>query len=265
MDAFQYDNIIHWGIAALILIAGVVAIKVLMSIVTKALMKSPLDAALYKFICNGLKTILWIVLLGTLLSWLGVPISTFVAIVGVAGAAVALALKDSLGNVVGGFIILLSKPFRKGDFIEVNNVTGKADQIDLLFTTMRTVDNKIVYLPNGLLSTSVIVNSTLAQNRRVDCRFSISYDSEIDKAKEILSVIAEQNELIRSNPEPIIGVADLLNGCINIDMKVWCETDHYWTVKYFLEENVKIAFDEAGIEIAHSPMDVYIKVTNGRN
>jgi len=144
--------------ALLLLLAGWIVIKIVQSLLRRALKKTPIDPALYKFVSHAAGVVLWVLLIGTLLAWLGVPISTFVAVVGVAAAGIALALKDSLANVAGGIIILFSKPFKNGDFVEVANRSGRVDQIDLLFTTLIAPDDKIVYVPNGLLATSVIVN-----------------------------------------------------------------------------------------------------------
>ena len=149
----------HWLIAAVLLLLGWIVIKAILKVVERALRKSPLDAALYKFISNSIAAVLWVLLIGSLLSWVGVPVSTFVAVVGVVGAAVALALKDSLANVAGGIIILFAKPFKNGDRIHVQNVTGNVDQIDLLYTTLRTPEGEVILVPNGLIGTSVITNA----------------------------------------------------------------------------------------------------------
>jgi len=259
MSEKTWDMLIHWGSAAAILIGGLIVIKILLRICMRTLKRTSLDEALHTFIINGLRVALYLVLAVTLLGYLGIPTSTFVAVLGAAGAAIALALKDSLGNVAGGIIILVTKPFGREDFIELNGITGVVESIDLLFTSLRTMDNKVIRVPNGTISTSVLINYSERKERRVDCTFGISYDDDIQKAKDLLASVAESCPQALLDPEPFIGVAGQMESCVNLDLKVWCKTDDYWTVKYFLEENVKLAFDEAGISIPFPQMDVHIK------
>ena len=248
-----------WLIVALMIIIGFIVIKILDSLTAKALNKSSIDPTLHKFIRHGVVAICWIVLIGVALPYIGVSLSTFIAVLGVAGAAIALALKDSLGNIAGGIIIIVSKPFKKGDTVEISGTIGTVDQIDLIFTTLLTPDNRMAYIPNGKLSTSTIVNYTSEERRRVDCKFGVSNKSCLQKAKEILWSTAEKNDLIMKDPAPVIGIAEQSDGMVYIDMRVWCATENVLSVKYFLEENVKMAFDEAGIETQTPYVNVYIK------
>lgn len=261
MIKFETDAelLLPWLIAAGMLIAGFIAIKIISRIVKRTLKKTALDAALHRFIYHGVGGACWIVLIGTILSYLGVPLSTFITVLGVAGAAIALSLKDSLSNIAGGVIIMISQPFKKGDFIETGSEKGSVDGIDLLMTTLLTVDNKVVHIPNGMLSTSVIINYSSEDRRRVDCVFGIGASSSVSKAKDILSAVTEQNEMILDSPAPVIGVADQSDGIVFIDMKVWCMTNNYAAVKYFIEETVKAAFDEAGIETPIPHINVHTK------
>jgi small conductance mechanosensitive channel len=251
--------IIPWLVVALIFLIGWVAIKILSKVTVKTLKKSSIDPTLHKFIHNGLVVVCWIVLIGIALPRVGISLSTFITVLGVAGAAIALALKDSLGNIAGGVIIIVSKPFKKDDTVEIGGVVGKVDQIDLVFTTLLTFDNKMVYVPNGNLSTSTIINYSSEEKRRVDCRFGVSGMSSIQKVKEILGVVAEQNDLIFKEPSPLIGIAEQSDGIVFIDLRVWCSTADSLDVKYFLEENVRIAFDEAGIEMQTPHINVHIR------
>ena len=181
------------------------------------------------------------------------------SIAGAAGAAIALALRDSLANVAGGFMIIITKPFSKDDLIDVGEVSGKVEKIDLFLTTLKTYDNKTITIPNGLINTSILVNHSKESRRRVDCTFSIGYGNDIGKAKEILAAVCDACPDIIKEPAPVIGVANHGDSAVIMDVKAWCETDDYWDVKYFLEENVKIAFDEHDIEIPYPQMDVFIK------
>jgi small conductance mechanosensitive channel len=130
--------------------------------------------------------------------------------------------------------------------------------IDLLVTTLKTVDNKVITIPNGTITTSVLVNYSREEMRRVDCQYGISYEADIVKAKDVLLAVAESNPYIFADPEPIIGVAAHQDSCVLLDLKVWCSTSRYWDIKYYLEEQVKLAFDEAGITIPYPQMDVRV-------
>lgn len=245
-------------LAVVVLIAGVMLIKGILKLITKALDKSTLDASVHKFLITAARYGLYILLAVVILTSLKVPTTPLVTMMGACGAAVALALKDSLGNIAGGIIILANKPFLRGEFIEIGGVSGSVQSIDLLVTTLKTADNKVITIPNGTITTSVLINYSREEMRRVDCQFGISYDSDIVKAKDVLMAIAESNPYVFADPEPIIGVAAHQDSCILLDMKVWCSTTRYWEIKYYLEEQVKLAFDEAGITIPYPQMDVRV-------
>ena len=255
------DILLDLGGAVLILMFGAIAIKLILRFEKKILEKSTLDESVYRFILNASKAALWIVLVIALLPMLGIPVASLVTVLGAGGAAIALALKDSLGNVAGGILILINKPFVRGDTIELGDVTGVVDEIDLLTTQLHTADNKIVTVPNGTITTSVLINYSREDVRRVDCQFSISYEADILQAKEILYNVTLCDERIFRDEEhePIIGVAEHGDSGILLDLKVWCSTSDYFDVKYYLGENVKLAFDEAGIEIPYQTMDVHIR------
>lgn len=242
----------------LIILFGFIAIKVLMRITKKTLERSTLDESTYTFILNVLKVLLYIILIVVILGYLNVPTAPLVTVLGAGGAAIALALKDSLGNIAGGILILVNQMFKKGDVIEVNGKEGYVDSIDLFVTTLKTYDNKVVTVPNGVITTSVIVNYSKEDMRRVDCVFGISYDSDIEKAKDVLLAVTESCPLILNEPEPIIGVKEHQDSAIAIDLKAWCKTSDYWTVWYFLAEQVKLAFDEANISIPYPHVDVHV-------
>lgn len=244
----------------LMIIIGLIAVKIIMYITGRALKKSEnADPSVYKFVTNAVKAVCLIVLITMCLGAIGIPLSTIVAVLGAAGAAIALALKDSLANVAGGLMIIINKPFTRDDYIDVGDVSGKVQNIDLFLTTLKTYDNKTITIPNGLINTSVLVNHSRESKRRVDCTFSIGYSTDISEAKDILMTVCQSNPAICKDPPPLIGVANHGDSAIVMDVKAWCETDDYWDVKYFLEENVKVAFDKNGIEIPFPQVDVHVK------
>lgn len=241
-----------------ILIVGLILIKVILKITRKALTKTTLDGAIYTFILSAVKIVLYVVLVVVLLTQLKVPTAPLVTVLGACGAAVALALKDSLGNIAGGLLILVNKPFKKGDVIDAAGISGSVENIDLFVTTLKTVDNKVIIVPNGTLNTSVIVNYSAEQLRRVDLKFGVSYDADLTRAKEILEAVAQSNPDICKEPAPFIGVASHQDSAVLIDLKVWCLTEKYYDVQYYLTEQVKLAFDEADISIPYPQLDVHV-------
>ena len=257
------DKLIEMGESAvkliLLIIVGLILMRIIMKITRKTLNKSNADPVVYTFVQNAVKVICLIVLITMCLGAMGIPMSTVVAVLGAAGAAIALALKDSLANVAGGVMIIITQPFSKDDHIDIGDVSGKVEKIDLFLTTLKTFDNKTITIPNGLINTSVLVNHSKENLRRVDCTFGIGYSNDIGEAKEILKTVCDANSDIIKEPAPVIGVANHGDSAVILDVKVWCETDVYWDVKYFLEENVKLAFDEHGIEIPYPKLDVHIQ------
>ena len=244
--------------ALLILILGLIVIKIVLHIVRKTLEKSSLDEVLYHFIIKIAKIALWVILILLIMECFGFKASSLLTMLAAAGAAIALALKDSLANVAGGIMILINKPFSQDDYVDIDGAMGKVKKIDLFVTHLHTYDNKVITIPNGIVNTSILTNYTQEDMRRVDCKFSVSYDSDIKKVKDILSGIAESNPMIMKEPEPVIGVSEHGDSGIIMDLLAWCSTEDYYDVKYYLEEEVKMAFDREGIEIPFPQMDVRI-------
>jgi len=252
-------NLLEHGImTVVVLLAGLLLIKFILGMTKKTLKKTSLDGAIHTFILSAMRIILYIVLVVVLLGVLEVPTTPLITVLGAGGAAIALALKDSLGNIAGGLLILVNQPFRKGDEIDIDGTYGEVEQIDLFVTTLRTYDNKVITIPNGSINTSVIVNYSLRERRRVDCKFGISYDSDLALAKSVLLEVAASNPDIYKDPAPFTGVASHGESSVVLDLKVWCDTDKYYSVKYYLTEQVKLAFDEANISIPYPQMDVRV-------
>ena len=260
---FESDKPLELGMLALNLVItiviGLIVIKLILSLTRRALKRSSLDVVLYTFIVNAIKAVSVIILVTMCLGILGVQMSTIVAVLGAAGAAIALALKDSLANIAGGVMIIVTKPFSRDDYIDIGTVSGKVKDIDLFLTTLRTYDNKTITVPNGLVNTSILVNHSKEDIRRVDCKFGVSYESDIKLAKQLMREICESSDLIMNEPKATIGVSRHDDSSVIMDMFAWCRTEDYWTVKYFLEEEVKRVFDENGIEIPYPHMDVKLK------
>ncbi|MCQ2545084.1 MAG: mechanosensitive ion channel family protein [Clostridia bacterium] len=242
------------------LVGGIIGTLIITFILKRVLQKSErVDNAFVKFCINAVKVACITILVAIILQMLGVQMSTIVAVLGAAGAALALALRDSLANIAGGFMIIVTHPFKEGDLISVNEDRGRVEHIDLFLTTLRTLDYRTVTIPNGLINTSVVYNESNQELRRVDCFFNISYDSDIDKAKEILYRICEDGPLISMEREPWIGVLKHEDSGLVLECLAYCKEGDQWDANYYLNETVKKEFDKAGIEIPYPHVDVIMK------
>lgn len=255
------DNL---AVSLVILLAGWMVIRLILRIVRKTLEKSTLDQVLYHFILKIIKIVLWVLLILMVLERFGFKASSLLTVLAAAGAAIALALKDSLANVAGGIMIMVNKPFIQDDYVDINGNMGKVKKIDLFVTHLHTYDNKVITIPNGMINTSVLINYTKEDIRRVDCKFGVGYDADLEEVKAILKDIVASSDMMFSDPQPRIGVAEHGENCVYMDVLVWCSTDNYWDVKYYLEEEVKLAFDKAGIAIPYPQMDVHIVSNNSK-
>jgi len=237
--------------AILIWIIGSWIIKKILKTTRKVMTKSNYEESLQKFLTNllgwGLKILLIITLLGTL----GVPTTSFAAIIAAAGLAVGLALQGSLGNFAGGVLIMIFKPFKIGDLIEAQGELGVVKRIEIFTTKLTGLSNREVIIPNGALSNGNIINYTTEGTRRVDLTFGVSYDSDIKKAKEVLMTVLTSHQKVLKTPEPTVNVSALADSSINFAVRPWCNSEDYWAVYFGITENVKEALDKAGIEIPY--------------
>lgn len=246
-------------LSIIILVVGLIIIKLLMGVVKKILKKSKLDPICHKFVRSLLQITLYILIIIIALSTLGVDMTSLVAMLGVAGLAVGLAVQDSLANLAGGFILLFTKPFKVGDFIEIAGISGTVKHINILQTKLNTIDNKAIFIPNGQVSSAKIINYSAEPLRRLDLTFSIGYSDDVTKAKTLLSEIIDKNEYVIKDPEPVIRMSEHSESSIKIIAKVWVNTEHYWDLNYDLLEQVKQSFDSNNISIPFRQLDINIK------
>lgn len=245
--------------AIIIYIAGKIIAKILLHIIDKAMGRSRMDETAQGFLRSLISIIFTAFVIVITLSTLGIPMTSIVTTIGAAGVAVALALQNSLSNVAGGFLILLNKPFVKGDFINTNGNEGTVEDISILSTKLLTLDNKVIYIPNSMISGNTLVNYSREEKRRVDLKFSISYEEDFREAIKIISGVIAEHELILTEDDPFVRVSDLSASSVDITVRVWTKTPDYWTVYFDLIEQVKTAFDKNGIEIPYSKLDVNLK------
>ena len=194
-----------------------------------------------------------------LIGFVGIDTSGLAALVVSLGACIGLALNGALSNLAGGILIILTRPFRVDDFIEAQGHSGTVEDIHITTTKIRTGDNKIVYIPNGPLSSGTIVNYSVKDTRRVDFTFSIGYGDDFEKAKAIVMDICTSHELVLDDPAPMVRVSSHSASSIDLVTRVWVKSGDYWTVNFDILEAVKSAFDKEGIEIPFNQLDVHVK------
>lgn len=235
--------------AFLILFVGLYAIRLINRIIRKIMVKRHLDPTLTKFLADILLWALRILLFVTFISKLGIETSSFVAILGAMGLAVGLSLQGSLSNFAGGMLIIVFKPFKVGDTIEAQGVIATVVEIQIFVTKLVTGNNQTVFVPNGALSNGNIINYSMQGERKADLTFSVSYDSDIKKAKDILLDVLIKNPKILKSPPPEVFVKNLSASSIDFAVRPWAKNENYGAVFSETLENCKIALDEAGIAI----------------
>lgn len=239
-------------------------IKWVLKLTTKALNKGKIEPIVVKFIYSIIKVGLYVLLFIAIVSILGIPTTTFVTLFGTVTLSVGLALQGSLANFAGGVLILIFKPFKVGDYIVACGDEGTVVGIDVFYTKLATVDNKMIVIPNGTLANSSVKNVSAMDIRRVDVQVGISYESDITAAKKVLMGIIDKNDnIIRDKPVNVF-VASLDASQVTLETRVWVSADKYWDTKWAFIEQYKLALDEVGIEIPFNQLSVTIKNTQGQ-
>lgn len=244
--------------AAFILVVGLAVIKRLVGLLRKVLKKRGVEETLLPTLTGVVRIMLIIVLLIAVIDQFGADTTGLVAVLGSLGLAIGLALQGSLANFAGGILILVLKPFKNGDVINVNGETGAVESISIVTTTMKTPDNRVIYMANGAVAGATIINFTEEEDRRLDMVFGIGYDDNFDKAKEILLQIAADDDRIFSDPEPFARVTNLGDSSVDVTTRFWLKGSDYWAVKFDLIEKVKKTFDAEGISFPYPQRDVHL-------
>ncbi|MBU5458811.1 mechanosensitive ion channel family protein [Anaerostipes sp. MSJ-23] len=248
-------------VGLLIIFVGFKLIQILVKIVKTALEKADIDYGVISFSCSFLKIALRCVVIFMAVSNVGVGVSSIVALLGSAGVAVGLALQGTLSNVAGGVLLLILKPFQVGDYIVLTGTEceGQVAAMDIFYTKLKTVDNRVIVIPNGTLSNSNLINNTKQDKRLIDISVGISYDADIREAKRILKEIAAKETRILDEEGVNIFVSSLADSAVMMGIRCWVPTEDYITTKWQLNEEIKLKFDEEGIEIPYQKLDVCIK------
>ncbi len=244
--------------AVVILLIGIGVSKLAGKLTIRALVRKNVDPSVHRFIKTIIVFIVNTVFVLTALSTLGLNVNSFLAAIAAGGVAAGLGLQSSVSQFASGLQILVNHPFRSGDYIDIGSVSGIVKEITLMYTALVTLDNKRVIIPNSTITSSNLINYTAEKLRRIDLVYSVSYDADIGKAKQSLLEVARGNERIKENPAPIIAVCEHAASSINIACQVWCDPSDYWEVFYYMQESVKRKFDEDGISIPYSQLDVHL-------
>ena len=235
--------------AILILFVGLYAIRLINRMVRKIMVNRDLDPTLSKFLADILLWTMRVLLFVTFISKLGVETSSFVAILGAAGLAVGLSLQGSLSNFAGGMLIILFKPFRVGHTIEAQGVIGTVCEIQIFVTKLTNANNQTIFIPNGILSNDTIINYSMEGNRRADLTYSISYDTNIKLAKDIVMNVLKNNPHVLESPEPAIVIKSLTDSSIQLAVRPWAKLEDFFQMSSDVLEDCKEAFENAGIVI----------------
>ncbi len=245
-------------IAIVVFILGRMVAKKLAGLTKKLMNKSDVDETLTTFLRNIVYYILIAAVTVMALGQAGINVTSFLAILGAAGLAIGLALKDSLSNFAAGVLLILLKLFKKGDYITAASSSGTVTAINIFNTVLTTPDNKVIIVPNSSVLSGTIVNVTANDTRRVDLVMGIGYDDDLLKAKQLLKKIISEEPRVLAEPATLIEVLELADSSVNFAVRPWCKTEDYWGVYYALTEKVKLVFDLEGISIPYPQTDVHL-------
>lgn len=258
------EKALHLGVrvllALLAFIIGVQLIRLIRKIVKKSMNRAGAETGAVQFVDSFIKAALYVLLVLMIASSFGLEAASIVAVLGSAGVAIGLAVQGSLSNLAGGVLILLLKPFRVGDYIMESSTghEGTVTEIQIFYTRLLTADNKAVILPNGQLANNSIVNITSQKERRMDIVVGISYQADLKRAKEVLETVLREDEAVLKERDMLVFVSDLGSSSVNLGVRCWFRQEDFWSGKWRVTENCKLALDAAGIEIPFNQLDVHV-------
>ncbi len=257
-----WEKLIAFGIqllaAIVIFVVGRFVLKHIRKFIVKLLEKKSVDAAAVRFLDSLLKVIGYIVILMIIFEQVGVKTTSLVTLLGTAGLSVGLALQGSLANFAGGVMILINKPFKVGDYIKVMDAEGVVREMNIIYTTLTTVDNKHVKIPNGNLANSVITNYTYDEYRRIDLEVSVSYDDDIKKAVDVAKATMEASEYFIASKDNAVVTKSLEDSSVVIEIRMWVSTPDYWPARFDLIHRIKEDYEGNEITIPYNQLDVHL-------
>ncbi len=249
-------------IGLIILFIGCKIVNLIAKSIRKTMIKRNVDKTIthvtHSVLRKGLKIVLFVCFLG----YVGIDTAAFASLFAAIGVGISLAMQGALSNFAGGLVILVTRPFKLGDFVEAQGVSGTVEDIEMFYSYFKTPDNKVIMIPNGTLANGTIINYSLKDTRRVDLLFSVSYDVDFNKAKEVIRNVALANDKVLQSPEPFIRVKEQADSSINITCRLWSKNEDYWDVYFYMMEEVKLAFDREHIDVPYPQLDVHVKDFN---
>lgn len=256
-----WPSVIDYAARVLLIIVGFFICKLIIKLIVKGIIKwlekKEVKNTFHSFIISIFKATVWIVLLMIFLQILKVPLSPLVAVLGTLGLGIGLALKDHMANIAGGIMIAVNKQFSVGDYIKCADAEGFVEGVELFFTRIKTMDNKVIFVPNAVFTNNVFYNYTKENMRRVDISIGVSYSSSVEAVKDILLALMDSNEMIKKEPAAFAGVTGFGDSSVNLTVRAWTDTSNYWDVYFYINETLKKEFDKKGIEIPFPQLDVH--------
>lgn len=244
--------------AVVIFVVGFFIVKYAVKLVGKMLGKSKLEGSIKGLITIAAKALMFFLLALIVADSLGINTTSFIAMFSVVGLAFSLAIQNVLANVAGGVILAVTKPFHDGDFVEIGTNSGTIQAVNLIYTTIKTNDNKVIHIPNGIMTASNITNYSEEKTRMVDLTFTASYDTPVQLVREALLEATASVEGILSDPAPFVNVKTYGDSSISYYLRVWCKTENYWPVHHAVNEAVKESFDRNGVEMTYNHVNVHV-------
>ena len=241
-----------------LLIVCLIIIKIILALVDRSFRHLNLDNSLKAFLRSGIKILLLFLMLLIVMGSLNIPVTSLVAVLSVVGLALSLAIQNLLSNVAGGLQLLSTKPFTVGDFIDAGGVSGTVSETGMFYTKLKTVDNKLVQVPNSQIAGEKIINYSSEENRRVDIKISASYEAPIETVKAAILQVLGEHPKTMATPEPLVRVNNYGASAIEYVVRVWCANADYWDVYFDVMEGIKTAFDRAGIEMTYDHLNVHM-------
>jgi len=245
-------------VALIIFYVGRIVAKMLVKGIHKIMRAQEVDQILETFVCNLAYWMVMVFVIIAAISQIGVQTTSLIAVMGAAGLAIGLALQGSLSNFAAGVLIVVFRPYRMGDFVEVAGISGSVVQVQILSTILKTGDNKQIVVPNAQIMNSIITNYSANNTRRVDMIIGVSYDDNLDKVRDTLRELVNADSRIMQDPECLIAVAELADSSVNFFVRPWVASSDYWAVKFDLTESIKKRFDQDGISFPFPQRDVHL-------
>lgn len=256
-------NLRHVLTIVLLLAACMVVMKLLLRLLDRTFQRLDVEKNLYTFLRAVLRVLLWLLTLCLVLGYMGIEMTSLIALLSVLGLAVSLAIQGALSNLAGGIQLLISKPFQADDYIDAGAVSGTVVEVGLVYTRLRTVDNKTISIPNGTISGETIVNYSAMEQRRVEIVVTASYDAPPEQVAACLRQVAASHPKVLPEPEPFARLSGYQDSSVAYTVRVWCATEDYWEVYFDLLEQIGTAFRREGIEMSYPHLNVHMVEEKG--